>query len=354
MNDKLNKALTYIRDEMVEEDSIKEQNSENLSQITEKKILNKAKKQKFNLKGVLNKKLIGLAASIVVVISAFIIMPYALNGFGAKSTKKDLMVESRQNMKADSKMDTSKENSKAEESEIDSDNFIFPINQDDKSQKIVYRFFYDIQTRNFKNTESNLKKLVNQTKGYISNADIFMNGRLMRGEFLIRVPKENSTKFQESINGLGTVISQNLSSEDLTKQYRDLEADKLTQDIKEKKLQELLKEAKNFEDIIKIQGELSKIESIKIQLKKQLSEIDHDVDYQYFTISLTEVEKTDDPVGKKVTFLDNIKKQFLLSLTDFVNFIEGLALMIIRNWILVLIVIIVIIFAFNKFKKSRF
>ena len=362
MNDKLKDALTDIRDEMVNEDLKREQSAEKLSQTAEKKILNTNRKGKFDIKGIFNKKVIAIAASILVVIAAYITLPYVLNGFGSKSTNIDMKkADNKVDMRYDSKdaaptesAPDSKEAAKSEEASVGADSYVYPTNQKDDSQKIVYRFFYDVQTLDFKKTEAKLKSVISQTNSYIANADIFMKGELMSGEFLIRVPKENSNKFQESIAGLGTIISQSVSSDDLTKEYRDLEADKLTQDIKEKKLQELLKGAKNFEDIIKIQGELSEIESRKIQLQKQISEIDHDVYYQYFSVSLREVKKAEDPVGKKVTFFDKLRTQFEQSIIDVINFFEGLILFIIRNWIIILILALAAVFGYKKYKKSRF
>lgn len=358
MTDKLKDALTDIRDEMVNEDLKRELSTEKLSQTAEKKILNTNKKGKFDIKGIFNKKLIAIAASILVVIAAYITLPYVLS---SKSTNIDMKkADNNVDMRYDSKdaaptesAPDSKEAAKSEEASVGADSYVYPTNQKDDSQKIVYRFFYDVQTLDFKKTEAKLKSVISQTNSYIANADIFMKGELMSGEFLIRVPKENSNKFQESIAGLGTIISQSVSSDDLTKEYRDLEADKLTQDIKEKKLQELLKGAKNFEDIIKIQGELSEIESRKIQLQNQISEIDHDVDYQYFSVSLREVKKAEDPVGKKVTFFDKLRTQFEQSIIDVINFFEGLILFIIRNWIIILILALAAVFGYKKYKKSR-
>lgn len=368
----LKDSLTQVRDEMVQEDLEKEKTAPDLSPEAEKKILKK-KKSPINLRSFFNKKVLAIAASLALVLGAIFAVPqiFRMGSSVDKSAERPSTapdskyeVEVAKDPYDDYKEEASEAPPKGSEAptegspekESGSDNIgsnpsVYPTSPESPTQKIVYRFDYLIQTLDYSKSETSLKKLITSTGSYISNAEVSMNNDLKNASFLVRVPREKSTAFQEGISGIGTVTSQSISSTDMTKSYRDLDAEKTTQDIKEKKLQELLKKAEKFEDILAIQNELSIIESRKVQLTKDMAEIDHDVDYQYFDISLLEVRKTGEPVGKKITFADKIGMQFASSLEDISNFFQGIVLLLVRNWLVIIILAAVGYFLVKKFKN---
>ncbi len=360
----LKEALTSIRDQMVEEDLDREKNSDQLSEFNEKRILfslnqeKKSRRKDTFKKAFTIKSVLALAASLVIIVSVLALSPIIFSGFwGAgfqmltDNKSEDSEAYPNTPKEEDSLSDEGMDAKENEKQGLEGGSYTYNLN-DSPDKKIIYRFYYNLQTLEFDKARDDLMKLVEKTSSYVEEANIKLYDDAKNANFIIRVPRDKSKDFQKSLGQVGTIVTQNIYSEDLTKQYRDLEADKTTQDIKEEKLQGLLKKAESFDEIIKVENELSKVESQKAQIKKHMADIDHDVDYQFFTVELSEVKKVDNPVGQKPSFGDKISQQFQESLSALGRFFENLALFIVRNWILILIILAAGIVIYKKVKKN--
>ncbi|MDO5027499.1 MAG: DUF4349 domain-containing protein [Tissierellia bacterium] len=363
MNKNVKDALTDIRDQIVEEDLEREKSSKKLGFFSQKRILsnvekNEGQERSKKARKISPKILVAWAASLVLIllIAEFsnINLAYLFN---ARSENPNMMDEQKSE-EASSPNDYNPEGAELGMGDDDSDKKkndgslgnIAEINQK-ANEKIIYHFNYQLQTLDFDKSNDQLMTLIRSSSSYIEEAEINLDQALKNANILVRVPKDKAKNFQENLGKLATVTSQYITSTNMTKEYRDLEADKLTQDIKEKKLQELLSKAESFDDIMKIEGELAIIASKKAQLEKKMADIDHDVDYHFFSITIREVKKVDDPVGKKITFLDRLEKQFQASLVSFVNFLENTLILLVRNWILILVILALGVFVYKKFRR---
>lgn len=222
----------------------------------------------------------------------------------------------------------------------------------DTKEKIVYKFHYSLETKNLNVTEDRLNKIIKDTGSYISDVNVRTASYGKSADYTVRVPKQKSEDFQKAIAETANVISQTMTSENYTNRYRDLETDKITSDIKEEKLQALLKKAETFEDIMKIETELANIGAKKVQTAKELSDIDLDVDYQYFNISIREVKEPSKPVTEKITFGDKIERNFNKSIESAKALGEGLILLVVRFWIFFLVMAIVAVVLIRVIKKD--
>lgn len=232
---------------------------------------------------------------------------------------------------------------------------IYRTKTDDPNQKIIYTFNYLIDTLDFTKAEEELMRVVKETNSYLSDIEVKYDYGNKNGMFLVRVPKESSEAFQEKITKVGIVTSHSLSSDDMTQYYKDVEADKKITEIKEERLLELLKKSTKIEDMIKLEKELSELAFNKMQYDKDLRDIDHDVKYQTFKITIKEVVKTGKPVTKPINFNTKLEREFKDSIDGVKSFIESSILIFVRWWIPILGAIIVstiILLAEKKRRKS--
>ncbi|MFZ1320865.1 MAG: DUF4349 domain-containing protein [Ignavibacteria bacterium] len=118
-----------------------------------------------------------------------------------------------------------------------------------------------IEADNFNSTEEKLLNLIRENYGYVTNSSSQMNvSNNKQGSITVRVPSEKFDSFLNSIGSAGKVISQNISGQDVTSEYIDLEARQRTQKELEFRLLDLLNsKTANLKDVVEVEEKLSSV-----------------------------------------------------------------------------------------------
>ena len=227
-------------------------------------------------------------------------------------------------------------------------------------EKIITSIHLNLETKEFDSTIENLGKIISTNKGYIENSHISDRGRINNkiykyADYTIRIPRNNLEGFTDEISSIGNITSQNISKEDITKQYYDTESRLNLLKTKEERMTALLKKADKMEDIIAIENQLSDIIHQKENLTKNILDMDDKVSYSIVNMSISEVEKLRSDITVKTTFATRISNAFSESLHTFKAFIEGFILVIIYIWPFLLIggliVFLILRFIIKKRRK---
>jgi hypothetical protein len=111
-----------------------------------------------------------------------------------------------------------------------------------------------------KETKLQLDKLVKEAHGYPSNETQSNSDDRLEFTITVRIP---SARFDEFINNTikfaDKVDSKNITTEDVTEQFIDTEARLKTKKELELRFREILKQAKNVEEILSIESQLSNV-----------------------------------------------------------------------------------------------
>lgn len=113
-----------------------------------------------------------------------------------------------------------------------------------------------------------------------------------------RIPTDKLDQFKAEIRKTGNVISENISSEDITSDYIDVEGRLATARAHKERLMELMDTAANLADLIALQKEIANVEAQIEQLTTSLEKWNNLVDLS--TVNLT-VREVDELVIKPVT-----------------------------------------------------
>lgn len=118
-----------------------------------------------------------------------------------------------------------------------------------------------IEIEKFDDTERIISEKVSQAKGFITNSTSNLNASgKKQGIIEVRIPAENYDSFISGIQGIGKVMSQNISGRDVTEEYIDLEARQITQRELEKRLIGLLNEkTAKLVDVVEVEEKLSSV-----------------------------------------------------------------------------------------------
>jgi hypothetical protein len=108
----------------------------------------------------------------------------------------------------------------------------------------------------------------------------------------IRVPQNQFLAALNQLQNLGTVESQNVSTQDVTQQYIDLQAQLNSAQLEEQSLQAILAKATTVSDEIAIQEQLTQVESQVESLQGQINYLQNRVAMSTITVTLTTPTQT--------------------------------------------------------------
>ena len=227
-------------------------------------------------------------------------------------------------------------------------------------EKVITTVHLSLETTEFDSTIESLGKIIGANKGYIENSHIsdrgHINNKIFKyADYVIRVPKNSVEGFTNEIDSIGNIISQNVSKEDITKQYYDTESRLNLLKTKEERMTALLKQADKMEDIITIENQLSDIIHQKESLTKNILDMDDKVSYSIIHMNISEVERLRSDATAKTTFATRISNAFSNSLYSFKVFVEGFVIVIIYIWPYLLIggLIAFLVLKFIGFRRRR-
>jgi hypothetical protein len=197
-------------------------------------------------------------------------------------------------------------------------------------RKIIKSASMEVQTLEYDLAVQRLNDKIIGVGGYIESSnvrgkDIEDDYETRSAHFTLRIPQKQFEQFMTDMNTVGTIIQSNTYGEDVTAQVFDHEAHKLTLEVQEERLLEILRKAEKIEDIITLERELSNIRYQIEGLSGTLKRLENLVSYSTLSISLYEVHEIITKVETPKTLTEKISAKFADSLEEITEFFEGLA-----------------------------
>ena len=155
------------------------------------------------------------------------------------------------------------------EQEVQTD---IPENDFHDERMIIKEGEVQFETANAAETKELISKTVSELRGYISNENVYTYKDKIEYQISIRVPSEKFEILLDNISqSAKNLKSKNIKALDVTEEYVDIEARIKTKKELENRYKELLKQAKNVQEILTIEKEIgylrTEIESIEGRMK---------------------------------------------------------------------------------------
>ena len=199
--------------------------------------------------------------------------------------------------------------------------------------KIIYTADIAMESTEFDAAKQALETLAAECGGWFESSRLDNNIRnYRRAYFTVRVPAERFETFCGSVGERCRVLSLNRGMEDVSEFYYDTESRLATQRTKLSRLQELLGQAENMEDIITLEGAISETELAIEQFTGTLRHYDSLVDYATVSISLSEVYQLTAAEEPVIGFGARLAEAFRSGSSSFVTGLQSAALGFARNW----------------------
>jgi hypothetical protein len=225
------------------------------------------------------------------------------------------------------------------------------------NRKIIRNVSLDLETQDFDKVVDTIESEINALGGYAQSIDMndLLSSTNRYCSIIARIPAAKLDSFVNKVDKTGNVVSKNMSAEDVTVNYVDMQSHVKVLKAEQKRLLELIEKAVDLDSIILLENQLTDIRYELESYESQLRMYDNLVDYSTVTISVQEVIRYTQLVEKDSTWqqMKSGLKDTLYDIKDnFTEFLVWIASNIpyIIFWGVVIIVGIVII---KKKTKKR-
>ena len=181
------------------------------------------------------------------------------------------------------------------------------LTQADRKQQ----FTAELQLQTTDKSEVMIKKITDLAEKFSGYA-VYSNMVSIR----VKIPVKNSKDFLAEVEHLGEVLFREITSQDVTQEYRDLELKCKNLRALRDRFAELLKKAVKVEDILKIESELARLTTELEQATGELNVLKNSVDMATVNVKLTTVKEIDPQLIPVVwisklgyiVFIDDVEK----------------------------------------------
>lgn len=222
--------------------------------------------------------------------------------------------------------------------------------------KIIYTSDLELESKEFDTASQALAAAVTDMNGYFESRSINQGGRYRHMSCTVRVPAENYPAFLELAGEAAHVTHRSDYSEDVSEVYYDSEARLATQRAKLVRLQELLSQAEDMEDIIAIESAIGETELQIEYLTGSLRKYDSLIHYSTVNINLYEVYRLSTDEDVPLTFSQRFASALLAGFQNGLAALDDLTITVARNWLTLLIWIaaaVIVIMAIRRWRRKR-
>lgn len=165
-------------------------------------------------------------------------------------------------------------------------------------KKVIYTVDMSVEAKDASATLEDLSTTAAGLGGYVS--DMQYDEASHTGWITVRVAPEKLKELIGHVGALGKVLNQNMTSQDVTDQYYDVQSRLTNAQAQEAQLLDIMKQAVKIDDILKVRAELDTVEQEIEQLKGQIRLMDNQVGFSTVKISVQQPKPpavTVDPKG---------------------------------------------------------
>lgn len=219
--------------------------------------------------------------------------------------------------------------------------------------KIIYRAELDMETIAFDDTAAAIAGLTDDCGGYFEQSRVSGGSGYRSACYTVRIPAENYRDFLTQAGELGHLLSVYEYTEDVTEAYYDTDGRLATQQAKLSRLQELLTQAEDMEDIITIESAIAETEEQIDRLSGTLRHYDTLVDYATVTLWLDEVYRLSNVEEPVQGFPSRLSAAFGAGWQGFLDGMESLAIALAYGWLWLVLIAVILVICLPICRKAR-
>lgn len=202
------------------------------------------------------------------------------------------------------------------------------------TRMMIHRAYLHLRVSDFEQAQAKIEKRVAEFSGYIIESVVYHDeDQSVNGNMTVRIPEQNFQSFlTEAEKAASSVIQRNVTGEDVTEQYVDLEARLKSKRILEERLNTFMKEAEKTEDLLKISSDLATVQEEIERLVGKMNYLENQTAFSTVDIQLLEDRIVMPHVdGKGQNTWEKTKKQFFTSINFLLKLGSGIIVFFVGN-----------------------
>lgn len=164
----------------------------------------------------------------------------------------------------------------------------------DIDRKIIQRAYVSLEVARGGVQEASMEaiRIVERNQGYVASSTMSQGSgsknKISSFYMTAKIPRENLSKTIQEISVLGKLVKKDLSTQDVTQEYVDLEARIRNKEVQEQRLLKILGEAKTVGEILQVENELSRVRSDIESMKSRKEVLKRSSDYSSLSLAINE------------------------------------------------------------------
>lgn len=224
-----------------------------------------------------------------------------------------------------------------------------------ENRKIIERLTFSLQTKEFDSLIQKLEEKVSETGGYVETSSI--DGRELEydnnryAELVVRIPSSNCDDFSTFVGENSTIINKEVTTEDVTLDYVDIESRISALNTEKTSLENLLANAADITDVITIRERLTEVIYEIESCQSQIRTYDNLIDYTTITLYVHEVERVQ--IVEEQTIWEEIGTNLVNNIRLIGDFFVELFIVLASGLPFLVIIAIIVVIIIMIVKKSQ-
>ncbi|MEI0567918.1 DUF4349 domain-containing protein [Brachyspira pulli] len=202
-----------------------------------------------------------------------------------------------------------------EENEVVTDSVNY-TSESNVERKLIVTVDIRINSKDVEKSYKSIENKVKEYNGYFDNVESSKN----RYYLTIRIPKDNLNNFISFIEESEKIENKNINTQDVTDTYYDTDNRIKNREVLLEKLRNYLKEAKNIDEILKIEDRINTVTYEIERMKGNLQNLQSSIDYSRVTVNIQNQEaiKSNTNIYNKYLNLISFLKEFFSGIIFFI------------------------------------
>lgn len=193
----------------------------------------------------------------------------------------------------------------------------------DLVQKIIKNVSMNIAVPDVEKAVAEIELMLQGTDGYVQDANLWQDDNRLRGHLTLRVPSNQVDGLIPRLEKLGRVERKDISGQDVTEEYYDVQARKNNLEKQEGRYLELLDKADTVKEMLEIENELFRVRGEIESMEARLKVLDNKVNLSTIRVELRSPGGLSTGERLKDPFEQRIQAAWLRGVNGMISSVQG-------------------------------
>lgn len=226
------------------------------------------------------------------------------------------------------------------------------------TRKVIYNAVINLRVKSLTSAQNALEEKANKYGGYIvESTSSRYDHEQLSGSMVFRIPQQYFSAFISDTEKEATnVVSRNVSGQDVTEEFVDLEARLRSKKAVEARLLTFMEEAEKTEDLLKISEDLAKVQEEIEQIEGRVKYLENQTSFSTITVTMEETTISVPSIDQnELNTWQKVKKQLAVNINWLLTLASGSVVLVAGNlpFILLIGMIAMLIVLIRKRRKRK-